>query len=218
MEKSIETIWKEGFLTNDALVAPKLNDMYNQKSQHIIEKFKRMYRININAIIVFALLLLPFTYITNMPYMGIPMFFIFCFVIVFSLKFKKKLYTIETTQNSYQYLQSFNEWVKEMVSFNTKMSRYLYPTIFVALGLGFWFGSIGGDIPGEVFVSELLVEYPTMTVLFGLPLFMIIGGVVLISLLAYFGGKIGQFDLNLVYGRILRKLDEMLSDMEELRN
>ena len=28
MEKSIESIWKEGFLKSDALVAPKLNDLY----------------------------------------------------------------------------------------------------------------------------------------------------------------------------------------------
>jgi len=40
MEKSIETIWKEGFLESDALVAPKLNDLYNQKSIHIVDKFK----------------------------------------------------------------------------------------------------------------------------------------------------------------------------------
>jgi hypothetical protein len=216
-EKSIETIWKEGFLKNDALVAPKLKDMYNQKSMHIIEKFKRMYRININAIIVFALFLLPVAYITNMPYMGIPMFFIFVFIIVFSLKFKKKLYSIESSQNSYQYLISFNDWIKEMVRFNTKMSRFLYPTVFLSMALGFWFGSIGGDIPGEEFISEILVDYPNMTILFGLPLFMIIGGIVLLFLLAFFGGKIGQWDLNLVYGRILRKLDELLVDMEELR-
>jgi hypothetical protein len=31
MEKSIENIWKEGFLKNDALVAPTLNNLYNQK-------------------------------------------------------------------------------------------------------------------------------------------------------------------------------------------
>ena len=29
MEKSIETIWKEGFLEKDVLLAPKLNDLYN---------------------------------------------------------------------------------------------------------------------------------------------------------------------------------------------
>jgi hypothetical protein len=30
MEKSIETIWKEGFLKNDALIAPKINNLYTQ--------------------------------------------------------------------------------------------------------------------------------------------------------------------------------------------
>ena len=50
MEKSIETIWKEGFIKNDALVAPKLNDLYNQKSIDIVEKFKRMYKLNRIAI------------------------------------------------------------------------------------------------------------------------------------------------------------------------
>ena len=44
MEKSIETIWKQGFLKSDALVAPKLNDLYNQKSTHIIDKFNNMFR------------------------------------------------------------------------------------------------------------------------------------------------------------------------------
>ena len=44
MEKSIENIWKEGFLKSDALVAPKLNNLYNKKSIHIIDKFKRRFK------------------------------------------------------------------------------------------------------------------------------------------------------------------------------
>ena len=55
MEKSIETIWKEGFLKSDTLIAPKLNDLYNQKSKHVIDKFKRVFKINLIAI-VFLLL------------------------------------------------------------------------------------------------------------------------------------------------------------------
>ena len=62
MKKSIETIWQEGFLNNEALVAPKLNDLYNQKSIHIVDKFKRMYKINIIAIIAFAFIILPLSY------------------------------------------------------------------------------------------------------------------------------------------------------------
>ena len=54
MEKSIENIWKEGFLKSDALVAPKINNLYNQKSIHIIDKFKRMFKINLIAIVAFS--------------------------------------------------------------------------------------------------------------------------------------------------------------------
>jgi len=58
MEKSIESIWKEGFLKSDALVAPKVNNLYTQKSIHVIDKFKRMFRINLIAIVVFSFVFL----------------------------------------------------------------------------------------------------------------------------------------------------------------
>ena len=58
MEKSIESIWKEGFLDSNAMVAPKLNNLYNKKSIHIIDKFKRMFKINLNALVVFSFVIL----------------------------------------------------------------------------------------------------------------------------------------------------------------
>ena len=217
MEKSIETIWKEGFLENDALVAPKINNLYNQKSTHIVEKFKRMYSINIKAIIAFAILIIPFTYITNMFYMGIPMALIFIGVGFYDLKFKKKLFSIDSSIDSYHYLKSFNDWVTEMVAVNSKISRYMYPTVFVSMFIGFWFGSLGGNIPGEEFVNWLLVDYPNMIIVLGIPLWLILVSISAIILLAYFGGKIGQWDINLVYGGILKKLERLLGEMEELR-
>ena len=176
-----------------------------------------MYSINIKAILAFALLIIPFTYITNMPYMGIPMSLIFIGVVFYSSKFKKKLFDIDSSVDSYNYLKSFKGWVTEMVTFNTKMSRYLYPTVFISMFFGFWFGEIGGDVPGEEFVNWLLVDYPNMIIIMGIPLWLIIGSLVAIFLLAYFGGKIGQWDLNLVYGRIIKKLDRLLGEMDELR-
>lgn len=217
MEKSIETIWKEGFLKKDALVAPKLNNLYNQKSTHIVDKFKRMYEINRIAIIAFAIILLPMTFITNMPYMGIPMFFLFIGVVIVNTKFKKRLEKIDTGLDSYHYLSSFDQWMKEMVSLNTKLSRYLYPYIFISLILGFWFGSIGGDVPGVEIVNKIVTNYPDTYLLYGLPLIGILGFIVIVCLLAFFGGRIGKWDINLVYGGIIKKLDEILADMEELR-
>ena len=217
MEKSIENIWKDGFLESNALIAPKINSIYNQKSTHIVEKFKRMYSINIKAVIAFAIFIIPLTFVTKMPYMGIPMSLIFIGISYYSIKFKKKLFSIDSSVDSYHYIKSFNDWVTEMVMFNTKMSRYLYPTIYIVMFSGFWFGSIGGDVPGEEFVNWLLVDYPGMIIVMGFPLWLIIGSVFAILLLAHFGGKIGQWDINLVYGGILKKLKILLGEMEELR-
>ena len=53
MEKSIESIWEYGFLKPDALLAPKLNNLYQQKSIDIVEQFKLMYKKNIIGIFCF---------------------------------------------------------------------------------------------------------------------------------------------------------------------
>ena len=84
--------------------------------------------------------------------------------------------------------------------------------------IGFWFGGFGGDVPGDIMVNELMLSYPDMLLVFGLPLYMLLGGILVIALLAFFGGKIYRWDLNIVYGRVLKKLDEIIADMEELRN
>ena len=218
MEKSIETIWKEGFLKSDALVAPKLNDLYNQKSIHIVDKFKSMYRINLIAIVAFSIIVLVVSFFTEMAYMGILMFLLFNAVVIVNRKFKRRLEKIDKSLNSYQYLSSFNMWIKEMVEVNTKLSRYLYPYVFLSLILGFWFGGFGGNIPGEEFINNIIIDYPDTYMVFGLPLYGILGVIFVMGLLAFFGGRIGKWDLNIVYGRILKRLKVLLAEMEELRN
>jgi hypothetical protein len=218
MEKSIETIWKEGFLKSDALLAPKLNNLYNQKSIDIVDKFKRMYKINRIAIVAFAFIILPTSFIVKIPYMGIGMFLLFMVISVIAQKFSKRLDKLDKTESSYQYLISFDNWVKEMTATNTKLSRFLYPYVFIIMVSGFWFGSIGEDIPGDKLVNFILLKFPDSYLILGFPLILIIIALLIISLLAYFGKQIGDFDLKLGYGRVLKKLDGILADMGELRN
>ncbi|MDT0553901.1 hypothetical protein [Urechidicola vernalis] len=217
MEKSIESIWKDGFLQNEALVAPKLNDLYNKKSIDIVEKFRKMYKINIIGIALFACVLLPIATISKLPYMGILMFVLFVTLISFAIRFKRKLHAITKNANSYEYLKSFESWTKEMTTFNSKFSTYLYPYVFISMVIGFWFGSFGEDIPGNDFVTWLLESYPNMFLVGGVPIVLWIILSVIILLLAFFGGRIGEWDLKIGYGRILKRLDTLLSDMEELR-
>lgn len=217
MEKSIETIWKEGFLKSNALIAPKLNGLYNRKSTHIVDKFRRMVRINLISIAASSFLIVGITFLLELPYMGFLMFVILNALVWANIKLLKGFVEIDKNVSSFQYLKTFSNWLNKLISKNKRIARFLYPSAFLSIIVGFWFGSLGGDIPGQIKVNELLVRYPDMLLIFGLPLYGLLGVIIVMGLLGLFGGKIYTADLKIVYGRVLKKLDEIITDMEELR-
>ncbi|GAB5566164.1 MAG: hypothetical protein Wins2KO_32270 [Winogradskyella sp.] len=218
MERSIENIWKEGFLKSDALVAPKINNLYNQKSIHIIDKFKRMFKINLIAIVVFSFAFLIVSFFIGIPITGV-IFFVTLSVLVFmNKKLLNDLEKIDLGVSSCQYLKTFNQWVKKQVSINKKISKFLYPIIFMSLILGFWFKDAEGMPLGKRLVNEVLIGYPDIYLIFGIPLIGIVIVVLISGLLFLFGGRIYKWDLNIVYGRVFKKLEELMTDMESLRS
>ncbi len=211
MEKSIESIWKQGFLENDAMVAPKLNNLYNQKSIHIIDKFKRMFKINLNALVIFSFFVLVVSFFVKIPVMGVLMFILFNVIVIVNKRLLKGLNDIDKNGSSYQYLKSFDTWMKSQIEVNYKMSRYIYPYIFIAMVSGFGFSSQFRES-----LNRMLGGYQPYMV-FDIPVFWVLAMIVIIILLAIFGGRIYKWDLNIVYGRIIKKLDELITDMEDLR-
>jgi hypothetical protein len=211
MEKSIESIWKEGFLQKNAMVAPKLNNLYNKKSIHIIDKFKRMFKINLNALVIFSFILLPVSFFVKIPVMGVMMFILFNVIVIVNKRLLKGLDKIDKNVSSYQYLKSFDTWMQEQIAIGVKMSGYIYPYIFIAMVAGFWFSSDFRET-----LDRILGNYqPDM--IYGMPIYWMASMLVIIILLAVFGGRIYKLDLNIVYGGILKKLAELISDMEDLQ-
>ncbi len=218
MERSIENIWKEGFLKSDALVAPKINNLYNQKSIHIIDKFKRMFKINLIAIVVFSFVFLIVSFFVGIPITGV-MFFITLSILVFiNKKLLNGLDKIDMGISSYQYLKVFNQWVTKQVSINEKISKFLYPIIFISMILGFWFKDAQGMALGKRLVNEVLKAFPDIYLVYGIPLIGIVIALLITILLGFFGGRIYKWDLNIVYGRVFRKLKELMTDIESLRS
>jgi len=209
MEKSIESIWKQGFLNSDALVAPKLNNLYNQKSIHVIDKFKRMFKINLIAIVVGSILFLGISF--WIPWMGIGFFLTLSVIVIVNRRLSRGLAKIDKSESSYHYIKAFDNWMKQQVSVNSLMARFYYPLFFLSILLGFW------QQLGEAVTNKLVLNYPGIDLIFGVPLFLIIGVVLMMVLLSYFGARIYIWDLKVVYGGVLRKLDEIIADMEELR-
>ncbi len=218
MEKSIENIWKEGFLKSDALLAPKINSLYNQKSIHIIDKFKRMFRINLIAIVAFSIIFLIVTFFIGIPIMGAIFFATLTVLVIINKRLLNGLEKIEKGVSSYQYLKAFNLWIKRQVSINKKISTFLYPIIFMSFIIGFWFKDAEGMLLGKRLVNEILIGFPDVYLIYGIPLLGIVIVLIVSILLAIFGGRIYQWDLNIVYGRVFKKLEELLTDMERLKN
>jgi hypothetical protein len=218
MERSIENIWKEGFLKSDALVVPKINNLYNQKSIHILEKFKRMFKINLIAIVAFSFIFLIVSFFVGIPITGVMIFVTFSVLVFINKKLLKGLDKIDKGLSSYQYLKTFNEWMKEQIAINKKMSTFLYPIIFMAMVLGFWFKDAKGMPLGERLVNKILYSFPDIYLIYGVPLIGIIIMVLILGLLVFFGGRIYMWDFNIVYGRVYRKLGELITDIESLRS
>jgi hypothetical protein len=218
MEKSIENIWKEGFLKSDALVVPKINNLYNQKSIHIIDKFKRMFKKNLIAIVAFSFIFLIVSFFVGIPITGVMIFVTLSVLVFINKKLLKGLDKIDKGLSSYQYLKTFNEWMKEQIAINKKMSTFLYPIIFMAMVLGFWFKDVKGMPLGERLVNKILYSFPDIYLIYGVPLIGIIIMVLILGLLVFFGGRIYMWDFNIVYGRVYRKLGELITDIESLRS
>ena len=207
MEKSIEAIWKDGFLNADALVAPKLNNLYDQKSKHTIDKFKRMFKINLKAIVIGSFVVLAVSFLVRIPVMGVLLFFIANAIVIVNKRLQKELPEIDVKTNSYDYLKAFDNWLKKQLAINAKMARIYYPLIFLSAVMGFWFSN---DI------RQLIGDLNDQYLLYGIPIFWLLGLLIIAGILSYFGGVIYRWDVNIIYGSVFKKLDEIIADMEEL--
>ncbi len=213
MEKSIETIWKEGFLKNNALVTPKLNNLYKQKSRHILDKIKRMIKINLVAIVAGSTLFLVVSFFIGMPVVGIS-FFLICNVIIFvNRKLMHSLNKIDKNVNSYQYLKDFDGWLKEHLSLNRRMARLYYPLFFLTTVLGIWFSNYG-----QAAFKYILSKPNGIFLVNGIPFFWMLTVIIIACILGFFGGRLYNLDVRIVYGRVFKKLDEIITDIEELRS
>ncbi|MCZ4409554.1 hypothetical protein O3Q51_12085 [Cryomorphaceae bacterium 1068] len=210
MEKSIENIWKEGFLKGEALVAPKVNDLYNRKSVHIIDKFMRMFRKNIWAIIIAAVIILLTSFMAGALLAG-AIVSIMLMYIAYTAKFEMDaLAKVDKGQNSYSYLKSFQDWLNQSIERYGKMYRVVYPALILCFYFGIWFSDIFGEMRQKVAESS-------DNLIFGMHVPTTVTMIIAALTMAFFAKTIHREDVKFIYGGILKKLDEAMTEMDELR-
>lgn len=212
MTKSIETMWKEGFVNEAHLSAPKINDLYNRKSQNIVDKLQNMFAINIKSIMVGGLIMLIMMSLIGAPFLGLYICCLLVPLIIIAKKELKKSVNLSKGQSSYDYIMSFNNWLKSSIETYSGYYKIFYPLFFLGMAVQGIVSQAGGKL-----IALLVEKIPTDIMILGQPYYLIVLIAILTLFFARFAEAIYHWDLSIVYGRQFKKLEELITDMEELR-
>ena len=213
MTKSIETMWKEGFINETQLDVPKVNDLYNRKSQNLVDKLLNMFAINIKAIVIGSIIMLIGMSLIGAPFLGLYICALLTPLVLIARKELGKSSNISKGQSSFDYLINFDHWLKTSIKTYAVYYRFFYPLFFIGMVTQGVVSDAGGKI-----IALLLEKFPTDILILGLPYYL--AGFISLALLiiTYYADALYRLDLNIVYGRQFKKMDELLSDMKTLRN
>jgi len=212
MAKSIESIWKEGFVNETELTAPKINDLYNRKSQNIVDKLQKMFAINIKAIIVGSVIMLILMSLVGAPWLGLYICCLLTPLVIIAKKELNKSIDLSKGQSSYDYLMNFNKWLQDSINTYAVYYKFFYPLFFIGMAVQGIVSNAGGKI-----IALLLEKLPTDIFILGLPYYIVLVTVALTIIVALSSQALYRLDLNIIYGRQFKKLEELIADMKALR-
>jgi hypothetical protein len=212
MTKSIEAKWKEGFINENQLVAPKINDLYNRKSQNIVDKLQNMFALNIKALMLGSLIMLVMMSLIGAPFLGLYICLLLLPLIIIAKKELNKSFNLSKGQSSYNYLMSFNLWLNSSIEAYARYYKVFYPMFFLGMAIQGIVSKAGGKV-----IALFVEKIPTDILILGLPYYLVVAVVVITMIVARFAEALYRLDLNIVYGRQFKKLEELITDMNELR-
>lgn len=212
MTKSIEMLWKDGFVKEADLNAPKINDLYNRKSQNTVDKLINTFDLNIKWIVGGSLIMLIMMTLIGAPLLGLYICCLLAPLVFIAKKELNKSINLSKGQNSYDYLTNFDRWLKSSIKVYSRYYQYFYPLLFIGMATQAIMSKAGGKI-----IALLLEVFPTELVLLSLPYYLLVLVVGVTLLLWKYAQALYQLDLNIVYGRQFEKLEELLNDMRALK-
>ena len=204
MEKSIEQIWKNGFLNEDLLI-PKIESFYNQKSISLVESIINKFKKKVLLLIPLGILVFISNIILdndNAIFWGVISSFPCFGWFLLGKKQLKAIKEIDYKSNSYDYLVSIQEKMNQIRSFNKRLIITCVPLGFLPMLIYTYFNNQGKTI-GEIFGVDGL-NYPTIAIFLLIPIVTIIA-VLIADFLFKNNPKSKTFDI-----------DSLIKEMEEL--
>ena len=212
MKNSIEAIWKEGFLNEKSLVAPKINDLYNQKSKHLVDKMIRMFRVSLTIIVVTAIIFPVIYYFLDAIWQGAAASVLLLLTAWYNKRQINSIKTLDQGATSLDYLKSLDRWLKDVLLKSEKIARFSYP-LYLLIAMS----TIWSAWNKQGLTLKIHQKFPDLIFIEDIPLFALIIAGVTVLLMFCFSVKIYKWEVRLMYGRVFDKLEETIAEMEKLK-
>jgi hypothetical protein len=171
-----------------------------------------MTKINSVGIIIMAIVCPIVHYFLGVIWQGVAISMLVLLVAWDGKRQRPGIKTLDHGATSLDYLKSLDLRIKDAFSRNEKVLRFIYPLFSLIAMTMLWSKWSKGPL-----ISKIYQKYPDIIFIGSVPLFVwIIAGIVTLLML-YFSRRIYRWDVGLVYGRIFRKLEETIAEMEKLK-
>lgn len=204
MEKSIEKIWNEAFISEDTLVAPKINNIYNQKSKSVINKIKRTYEIDNKGLIPMAILVALGMTVFSEAIIGFYSAFLILCLYFFNTNLLKKFKTIDVKTDNLTYLKKYRSIINVIMKATKKLFVFAIPLAVLSIF------ALAFSIKEKSFLSKFISSDTSFMQIIGIG-FIVTLSVSVIGIIVY------TISTKILYGTLISKLDSIIKEMEELK-
>ncbi|MFD0993243.1 hypothetical protein [Tenacibaculum geojense] len=204
MEKSIEKIWNEAFINENAIVAPKINNLYNQKSKSIIHKIKRTYEFDNKGLLPISGIVAIGGILLNETIIGLYGTILILCLYYFNTKLLSRFEKLDVKSDNLTYLKNYRDVMNSVTKATKRMFIFVLPLLVLSIFI------LGFFLKEESFLSRFISSDTTFIEILG------IGASValIIAIICLFVFKVSN---QLLYGTLVSKLNDLIHEIENLK-
>lgn len=199
MERSIENIWKEGFQAEEKLSAPVISNLYKRKSKLVIQQINNRSKKDNLSLIPVALIMFGVLAFIGKALLGLYVVVLISALFFLNKKTLKNLETIDIKTNTYEYLITYRNQIKNIT---TKTTWLLGIGLPIAIIPAYWIFFDG---------TKVMTNFKELAL--GIEILIVVGMTVVLSLLGVLSYRLST---RIMYARLLERLESTIEDMEEL--
>ncbi|WP_299161422.1 hypothetical protein [uncultured Tenacibaculum sp.] len=204
MEKSIEKIWTEAFINEQSLIAPKINNLYNQKSKSIINKIKRTYEIDNKGLIPMAIIVVIGMALLSEVTIGLYAAFLILCLYFFNSKLLSKFKTIDVKSDNLTYLKQYRHIISLIMKSTKRLFVFAIPAAILSIFI------LAFNIKEKSFLSKFISSDTSLLQIIS------VGFIVAICVSAI-GILVYTISTKILYATHISKLDDLIKEMDDLK-